>query len=95
MIAAQVLLAIVLIGLGAGGALLLSDHDASKQRAAQAERTAELRGRGLRAREDAVADAQTEARRAGRRASSLERRNRRLRRSLDRARRALRRARRG
>ena len=92
-IAAQVLIAVVLIALGAGGAVLLSGDDESEDRAAGAERTAELRGRELRAREDAVADAQTNARRVRRRARSLERRNRRLRRSLTRTRRALRRAR--
>ena len=93
-IAAQVLVAIVLIAIGAGGASLLSgEDDASKKRAEKAERTAELRGRELRAREDAVADAQSGARRVRRRARALERRNRRLRRSLTRTQRALRRAR--
>jgi hypothetical protein len=90
-IAAQALVAIVLIAVGAGGALLLSGDDASEERAVDAERTAELRRRKLRAREDAVALAEGEARRAERRARALERRNRRLRRSLSRTRRALRR----
>ncbi len=95
MIAAQVLVALVLGALGAGGALVLSGDDGSEERADEAERTAELQGRELRAREDAVADAQSEARRARRRARSLQRRNRRLRRSLTKTRRALRRAREG
>ena len=93
MVAAQVLVALALVALGAGGALLLSGDDGSKERAEEAERTLELQGRELRAREDAVADSQTQARRTRRRARSLERRNRRLRRSLRRTQRALRRAR--
>ena len=71
MIAAQVFVALVLVALGAGGALLLAGGDAAEERAEEAERTLELQSRELRAREDAVADAQTEARRTRRRATSL------------------------
>ena len=95
MVAAQVLVAVVLIGLGLlAGSVLFSGSSASDGDLDRAERTAAERSRELRRRDQELTTAQAAQRRAAERVRAHERRERVLRRSLRRTRRALARERR-
>lgn len=95
MVAAQVLVAVVLIGLGLlAGSVLFGGSGAGEGDLDRAEQTAAERGRELRRRDQALTTAQAAERRAAQRVQALERRQRDLRRTLRRTRRALARERR-